>query len=292
MPRHRYSCPLRWGDLDAQGHVNNAAYLDYLQEARVHFLLTRPPVLQRLLSTGVLVVHHQVEYLSPLDFSPDGVAIELWVTAVGASRFEIGYDLLAGEALVARARTGAVPYDLATATLRRLTTEERALLTEALETTEPLRPVATVRWSGREHRFALTMRWGDLDSYGHANNVKFFDYVQEARLALMSEAFGWPVGDAGDDPGVWMVVRQDLEYLRPLDFRLAPYQVGTVVAEIGRRSFTLAVDIRDPDTGTRFATARTVVVAPTPLSPEQRGRLDRWRTGGEFRTAGDKSPSS
>ena len=31
---------MRWGDMDAQGHVNNAAYLDYLQEARVAFLLS------------------------------------------------------------------------------------------------------------------------------------------------------------------------------------------------------------------------------------------------------------
>ena len=37
---------MRWGDMDAQGHVNNAAYLDYLQEARVHFLLTGPPAMQ------------------------------------------------------------------------------------------------------------------------------------------------------------------------------------------------------------------------------------------------------
>ena len=36
----QFSCPLRWGDLDAQGHVNNAVVVDYLQEARVAFLLS------------------------------------------------------------------------------------------------------------------------------------------------------------------------------------------------------------------------------------------------------------
>ena len=56
---------MRWGDMDAQGHINNAAYLDYLQEARVCYLLGGPPALQNLLATGVLVVSHQVEYLQP-----------------------------------------------------------------------------------------------------------------------------------------------------------------------------------------------------------------------------------
>ena len=52
-------CPVRWGDLDAQGHVNNGFYVDYLQEARVHFLLTGPPEARDLLDSGVLVVSHR-----------------------------------------------------------------------------------------------------------------------------------------------------------------------------------------------------------------------------------------
>ncbi len=39
---HHYRCPLRWGDMDAQGHLNNAAFVDYLQEARVDYLLGGP----------------------------------------------------------------------------------------------------------------------------------------------------------------------------------------------------------------------------------------------------------
>ena len=42
MEPYRVRVPLRWVDLDAQGHANNAAIVDYLQEARVDFLLTGP----------------------------------------------------------------------------------------------------------------------------------------------------------------------------------------------------------------------------------------------------------
>jgi acyl-CoA thioester hydrolase len=111
------------------------------------------------------------------------------------------------------------------------------------------------------------VRWSDLDSYGHVNNVKFFDYLQEARIAMIQQAVGWSAED------VWLVVRQDLEYLRPLDFRREPYEVGTVVAAVGRRSITLAAEIRAPESGTAYATARTVVVGTQPLTDAQRDAL-------------------
>ena len=78
-----------------------------------------------------------------------------------------------------------------------------------------------------------------------------------------------------------MVVRQDLEYLKPIDFRTNPYEVGTAVAAIGNRSFTLAAEIRDPAAGTVYATARTVVVGESPLRADQRGvgSLERGHHG-------------
>src|SRR4029453_8179550 len=63
---YTHGCPMRWGDIDVQGHINNAAYLDYLQEARVAFLLSGSPVLHHLLDSGVLVINHQLEYIKPV----------------------------------------------------------------------------------------------------------------------------------------------------------------------------------------------------------------------------------
>ncbi len=263
---HQYHCPMRWGDMDAQGHVNNAVYLDYLQEARVDFLLSGPPVLHQLLDTGVLVVNHQVEYLKPVRFSDRRLLIKLWVDSVGGSRFSLAYDVFDGDVLAARARTGAVPFDLASNTLRRLTAEERALFAVEVEPSEPLRPVARAKVTDRDHIYPLHVRWSDLDSYGHVNNVKYYDYIQEARIALVAETLGWA------DSGPWLVVRQDLEYRKPIDFRTDPYEVLTAVAAVGTRSITLAAEIRD--TTTTYATARTVLVAAEPLTDEQRVRLN------------------
>jgi acyl-CoA thioester hydrolase len=266
---HRYRCPLRWGDMDAQGHVNNAAYVDYLQEARVDFLLSGPPLLRQMLSSGVLVISHQMEYLRPLQvLGQRPLDIDLWVDSVGASRFVIGYELFDGPALAGRARTALVPYDLATDSLRRLTLEERGLLSGELTTAEPLRALPKSDGNGHGHRYPLRVRWSDLDSYGHVNNVKYYDFIQEARLALFVEILGWPAENTKDE--VWLVVRQDVDYLQPMDFRPEPYEIVTVVSRIGSRSITLEAEIRDPSSRTGYARARTIVVGQAPFTESQR----------------------
>jgi acyl-CoA thioester hydrolase len=270
VSRHRYRCPIRWGDLDAQGHVNNAAFLDYLQEARVDWLLAGPPELAQLLEAGVLVVSHQVEYRAPVRYGDRPLTIELWVDAVGGSRFAVAYDVWDGDVLAARARTAATPFDLAGAGLRRLSPAERGALGVAVEPAEPLRVLERTAVQEPAHHYPLAVRWSDLDSYGHVNNVKYFDYVQEARIVLMHASLDWQPED------VWVVARQDLEYRRPIDFRLEPYDVLSSVTALGRRSFTLAVEIRDAGAGRLYASGRTVVVGAQPLTAEQRQALSRW----------------
>ena len=256
--------------MDSQGHINNASYLDYLQEARVDFLLSGPDALRRLLSTGVLVVSHQVEYLRAVEYSAEPLLVELWVDSLGGSRFVIGYDVFDGDELAARARTAAVPFDLAGGRLRRLGADERAMLAARLDPAEPLRAVPTAALTGAAHRSPLSVRWSDLDSYGHVNNVKYFDYVQESRIQVMLRSLPWEADD------VWLVVRQDIDYRRPMDFRSQPYEVATQVTAVGNRSFRLAAEVRDPAAGVTFAAARTVVVGAAPLTGAMRTALGRW----------------
>jgi acyl-CoA thioester hydrolase len=274
VTRHRYRSPIRWGDLDAQGHVNNAAFLDHLQEARVDWLLAGPPQMSHLLEAGVLVVSHQVEYLAPVGYGEEPLLVELWADSVGASRFTIAYDVWDGDVLAARARTGATPFDLAGGGLRRLDPGERTALQAVLEPPVPLRPLTRTAVVEPASHYPLLVRWSDLDSYGHVNNVKYFDYVQEARIVLMHATLDWQPED------VWVVARQDLEYRRSMDLQQEPYDVVTAVSAVGTRSFTLAVEIRNSRDGGLHATARTVVVGERPLTPAQRSALARWAAVG------------
>ncbi len=274
MTPFSYRSPLRWSDLDAQGHVNNGRYLDHLQDARVAFLLTAPEPVGQLLDTGVLVAAHQVEYLAPVQFRGQSLRVELWVDQVGASRFVLGYEMFDADRLCARARTTATPYDLAGQRLRRLTPVERQALVSRLDPAPPLAALPRHRIGSAPHRHPVNVRWSDLDSYGHVNNVTFYDYVQEARVAVLVSCPEW------EPETVWFVGRQDIDYLAPLDFALAPYEVATSVVALGRRSFTLAAELSDPRTGTVYARARTVAVARDALSVAQRRALSRWADPG------------
>ena len=154
MPRHRVLTALRWSDMDAYGHVNNVQFLRLLEDARVlTFGAQGSHGGGSLVSTGLIVGRQEIEYLEPLVFRAQSVAIDLWVTAVGGADFDLGYEVLdpdpgeggnGGGKIYARAETMQVVYDLATASPRRLTPEERARLDAMRD--EP------VRWRRRRHK--------------------------------------------------------------------------------------------------------------------------------------------
>ena len=92
--RHRFHCAMRWSDMDAYGHVNNVVFLTYLEEARVDMLFALGADHgTKALADGVLVAHHEIDYLAPLVFHPRGIDIVLWAGSVKGASFEIRYEV-------------------------------------------------------------------------------------------------------------------------------------------------------------------------------------------------------
>ncbi len=290
MP-HVYRCPMRWRDLNAADHVDHCVIVDYLQEARVDLLCDQPDPVGSMLAAGVLVTAHQVEYRAQLFAGPDPLRIEVWVDAVGGSRFSISYrlfdDSAAGSPMVARARTFAAPYDLAAGALRRLTEAERAQLRAGTEPAEEFPAVAKALPTGSGvpaertglHVADAQVRWSELDAYGHVNNTRFFDYLSEARNRLLCQAFGLDPRSPEVTTVGWVIARQDVDYLAPIDFRRTPYEVRTAVLDVGTSSARLVAEIRDPATGRRFARAGTVLVGVDPVTGRSRPWTDVQRSG-------------
>jgi acyl-CoA thioester hydrolase len=137
--RFEYECALRWSDMDAYGHVNNARFLTLYEEARVAVFFTgaRKAGLTSF-EDGIVIARHEIDYLRPVDYAtgPDGrprpprVRIDLWVEDVRPSRFVVAYELFDAESVSSRARSVCVPVNLAAKTPRRLTDGERAFLAD------------------------------------------------------------------------------------------------------------------------------------------------------------------
>ncbi len=274
--------PQRWVDLDAQGHVNNATLVDYLQEARIAFLLNSPH--GDLLGHGIVVIDHQVEYLGAISFGRAPVSVSLAVGRVTAATFGIGYSVHEGDQLVARARTTLARFDLEAARPTRWRPDERAWFTARAASVEPLPPLGSWRVGDAAHTHPISARWSDVDAFGHVNNTTFYDYVAEARIAL-HHALGatGPRASMDSDPDrTWLVARQDMTYLGQMLHRLAPYAVRTAVARVGRTSVTLVAEIVDPDAGGVLARSTTVLVhgdrtgRPVPLPEQMHSAAGLW----------------
>ncbi|MFI1090823.1 acyl-CoA thioesterase [Streptomyces sp. NPDC020917] len=129
MARHIFRCPLRWADMDAFGHVNNVAFLRYLEEARIDFMFRLAPGEGSASFTGGSVVaRHEIDYLRPLVHRHEPVVVETWVTDISAASMTVRYEVKDEDVLYARASTVVVPYNLAKKQPRRITQEERAFL--------------------------------------------------------------------------------------------------------------------------------------------------------------------
>ncbi|MHC0434020.1 acyl-CoA thioesterase [Streptomyces sp. O3] len=140
MTRHVYSCPLRWSDMDAFGHVNNVVFLRYLEEARIDFMFRLAPGDgSPSFSGGSVVARHEIDYVRPLVHRHEPVTVESWVTKIGAASLTIAYEIkdagVAGSPgqVYVRASTVVVPFDLEAQRPRRISAEERSFLQEYLD---------------------------------------------------------------------------------------------------------------------------------------------------------------
>jgi len=123
--------PLRWGDLDAYGHINNVETLRLIEEARVRAFWRsadadadpnpQPTALLDLTadsSVWSLVSRSEVEYLIPMPYSRAPIDVEVWLGRLGGASIEICFELYspAGvepRVLYARAATSIVTVDAA-----------------------------------------------------------------------------------------------------------------------------------------------------------------------------------
>ena len=132
--RHLTKTHVRWDDLDGFGHVNNASYLTYMQEARSNFTwYSRKTVGLEPLLSSMVVARAEVDFIEPIYDGGFDLDVAIWVTKIGNSSFELAYELSSPLGLHARGRTVQVAVSMETKKSRPLNQEERDFLTGYLE---------------------------------------------------------------------------------------------------------------------------------------------------------------
>ena len=114
---------VRWGNLDAFGHVNNATYLIYAQEARFAW--------SKMLE--MVVARAEVDFIAPIYTGDIYIDVEVWVNKIGNSSFGVTYEMKNGDEVLARVKTVQVTVSMDTKKSRPINDAERDFLNKYLE---------------------------------------------------------------------------------------------------------------------------------------------------------------
>lgn len=138
---------LRWGDLDAFNHVNNATMLTLLEEARVRVFWSPidgehapdTAVIEAGVDAGALtlIARQEIEYLAPVPYRREPLDIQMWFGKIGGSSIEVCYEVYsplsdAPQTLYARASSAVVLVDAQTFRPVRLSDRMRSAWTPYL----------------------------------------------------------------------------------------------------------------------------------------------------------------
>jgi acyl-CoA thioester hydrolase len=129
--KYRTPIAIRFSDIDAVGHVNNAIYLTYFEEARLKYW--REAIHWDLTKDGVIVGRSEVNYLKPI-LLRDEIFCYVRTTRIGNSSFDIMHVLVKltehGEEICTTGKTVCISYDYHANKSVRIPQDERLRLIE------------------------------------------------------------------------------------------------------------------------------------------------------------------
>lgn len=123
---HVTKMPIRWGDMDAYGHVNNTVYFRYMEQARVEWI-EEMQVPVRPGGEGPVIINAACTFLKPMNY-PGMVEVRTYVGAIGRSSCQTYVDMLIDDEVYAEGAAKVVWMDTQTGKSVPLPEHVRAVL--------------------------------------------------------------------------------------------------------------------------------------------------------------------
>ena len=89
---HTSNIPVRFSDIDAMGHVNNAIYLNYFEQARMQFFEDSIGSDWDWKKDGIVLARNEVDYIQPI-LLDDKVFIDTKIDSMGNKSLTISYEI-------------------------------------------------------------------------------------------------------------------------------------------------------------------------------------------------------
>src|ERR1041385_5096500 len=94
--KHKTPIQIRFKDVDALGHVNNANHLTYFESARIDYFESLIAEKINWERDGMILARQTVDYKKPIYFH-DKIFVYTWLIKIGNTSFELGYQLIREE---------------------------------------------------------------------------------------------------------------------------------------------------------------------------------------------------
>ena len=89
---HTERIAIRWGDMDAMGHVNNTVYFRYMEQARIGWFDALVPAAEAWKDTGIVIANASCNFKRALNY-PGTVEVSLSIEPPGGSSVGTVYEL-------------------------------------------------------------------------------------------------------------------------------------------------------------------------------------------------------
>lgn len=122
--RHAVQVQIRFSDIDLMGHVNNNAYMSYLDIGKTRYMIDVTPGGADVRNDNVVIVNVNVDFVGPT-YLYDHIEVRTAVTAISEHSLVMEQRIVCPETGDVRciARTVLVGFDKATATTRPISPE-------------------------------------------------------------------------------------------------------------------------------------------------------------------------
>jgi acyl-CoA thioester hydrolase len=88
---HVMRMPIRWGDMDMMGHVNNTVYFRYIESARIAWLEETGGA-PNPTTEGPVIVNAHCSFIKQLKY-PGDIEVSTYVGPPGRSSFEVSHEI-------------------------------------------------------------------------------------------------------------------------------------------------------------------------------------------------------
>ena len=129
---HTERIPVRWGDMDAMGHVNNTVYFRYMEQTRISWFEALLPRGEAWGTTGIVVANASCNFKKAINY-PGTVEIRMYAGAPGGSSLPTFYELNVNSELCADGAATVVFIDMEKQKPVRIPDNIRDLISEGME---------------------------------------------------------------------------------------------------------------------------------------------------------------